>query len=44
MGESIADQQFLDRARCQAESDLIKAKIVYKLYKNIDLSENEKTY
>lgn len=43
-GESITDQQFLDRSRCQAESHLIKAKIVYKLYKNLDLSENEKKY
>lgn len=43
-GESISDQDYLTRARCQAESDLIKAKIVYKLYKNLELSAQEKAY
>ena len=41
---SISDKEFLHKERCVAESRLIKTKIIYKLSKDIQLSQNEKLY
>mmetsp|Transcript_36750 Transcript_36750/g.44952 ORF Transcript_36750/g.44952 Transcript_36750/m.44952 type:complete len:473 (+) Transcript_36750:201-1619(+) len=37
-------QQFLDKERCRAEANFIKARISYKVHSNVELSENEKSY
>lgn len=35
---------FLEKERCRAESNLIKARIAYKLHSDVALSPNEKKY
>ena len=41
---SVSDEQFLKQQRCQAESNLIKTKIIFKLHQNLELSEQEAVY
>lgn len=38
------DEEFLLRSRCVAESNLIKAKIIFKLHNSIQLSQLEFDY
>lgn len=40
----LSDSAFLSRERCRAETNLIKARIVHKLYSLEPLSDNEKRY
>jgi len=40
----IAPEVFLQKQRCRAESNLIKARIVYKMHTDLPLSESEKKY
>ena len=37
-------EEFLNKERCRAETDLIKARITYKVHSNIDLSKSELRY
>lgn len=41
---SISDQDYLHQARCEAESTLIKSKILYKLDKDLKLTMSETKY
>lgn len=41
---SISDADYLHKSRCQAESRLIKTKILYKIDKHIKLSQSERKY
>jgi hypothetical protein len=40
----MAAEIFLDKQRCRAETNLIKARIIYKNHSDVPLSENEKKY
>lgn len=39
-----SDEMFLDRKRRQAEANIIKTKILYKLHEDLKLTSNEKAY
>jgi hypothetical protein len=40
----MAPEIFLQKQRCRAEANLIKARIVYKMHSDVPLSDSEKKY
>ena len=42
--QDYSDEHFLHRRRRQAEANLVKTKILYKLHEDLALTENEKAY
>ena len=40
----IAPEHFLQKQRCRAEANLIKARLAYKVHSDITLSASEKKY